>query len=102
MMILMSDGENFSSIDPSDTKFHTGTDIDQANAMTLETCDEIKDEDITLYTIGFGSGISADTETMLRNCSTNGANYFKARDSNKLGESFDKIATAVASLYLSK
>ena len=102
MVILMTDGENVLSVNTDDTRLHTGNDVDEANTITLETCDEIKEQNIVLYTIGFGDDISSATETMLKNCSTGGISYFRAQDSNKLAEAFDEIAAAVTAMYLSK
>lgn len=102
MLILMSDGENVSSVNSSNHTLHNGSDVDEANDITLETCNEIKDNDILLYTIGFGDAISSDTETMLANCSTDGISYYRAKDSQKLADAFDDIAAEITVMYLSK
>ena len=98
----MSDGENQSSVNPGNKAWHNGSNKDQANDYTEEVCDNIKDENILLFTIGFGESIPAATLSLLKSCSTGGVNYYNAKDGAALTEAFDNITSKLAELYLSK
>ncbi|MDJ0613441.1 MAG: pilus assembly protein [Rhizobiaceae bacterium] len=102
VLILMSDGENVASISSSEPSKHDGSDANAANQVTLDLCDEIKDLEITVYTIGFGSAIPTATQQMLEQCSTDGTNYYAAADAQQLSGAFDAIAKEITALYLSE
>ncbi len=102
VIVLMSDGENQSSVSPSDKAMHNGTNLTQSNKYTKEVCDNIKSKKILLFTIGFGTSIPQATLDMLKACSTDGANYYNAADGAALTAAFTNITSKLASLYLSK
>jgi len=102
VLILMTDGENVASINPSDNKRHNGNDSAAANQVTKDLCNEIKGQEITVYTIGFGTAISSTTLQLLQECSTDGSNYYAATDSAQLATAFDSIARQLTALYLSE
>lgn len=102
ILILMSDGENVSSVSTDDRRLHTGTNVTQANNVTARLCDEIKSNQIKVFTIGFGAGISGQVEELLKNCSTNNRNYYRAADADKLAAAFESIANSIVSAYLSE
>lgn len=102
IIILMSDGENQSSLDDFDKSRHTGTNLVQANQYTREVCNNIKEEGIKIFTIGFGNSIPMTTVDLLKECSTDGANYYNANDGVALTAAFSSITTQLSNLYLSK
>ena len=102
VLILMSDGENVSSISSGDPSRHNGSDVAAANQVTIALCDELKDLEIVVYTIGFGTSIPAATLQMLEDCSTDGSNYYAASDATQLADAFDSIASQLTQLYLSE
>lgn len=102
VMVLMSDGENQSSIAPSNKALHTGNNLVQANQYTIDICDNIKSEEILLFTIGFGTNIPTDTLDMLKECSTDSANYYDAKDGAALSVAFKSITSKLSKLYLSQ
>lgn len=102
VIVLMSDGENQSSINSSNKAWHTGSDKALANSYTQEVCDNIKDENILLFTIGFGDSIPQTTLDLLKSCSTDGSNYYNATDGAALTAAFANITSKLAALYLSK
>jgi Flp pilus assembly protein TadG len=102
VVVLMSDGENSRSADLPTNPTHNGSDVDQANDWTLEACEEIEAKGIKVYTIGFGTSISADIATILKKCSTNDDNYYAAVDAKELGEAFDTISKELSALHLSE
>ena len=98
----MSDGENVRSAQIPGAPTHNGSDVDQANEFTEEACDEIKSLDMVIFTIGFGTAIPAATEAILRDCSTDGANYYPAADGAALASAFDAISSQLSAVYLSE
>ena len=102
VVILMSDGENVRSAQIPGAPTHNGSDVDQANEFTEEACDEIKSLDMVIFTIGFGTAIPAATEAILRDCSTDGANYYPAADGAALASAFDAISSQLSAVYLSE
>jgi Mg-chelatase subunit ChlD len=102
VIVLMSDGENQSSINPGKKAWHNGNDKALANSYTQEVCDNIKDENILLFTIGFGDSIPQTTLDLLKSCSTDGTNYYNATDGAALTAAFANITSKLAALYLSK
>ena len=102
VIVLMSDGENQSSIYPLDKIHHTGTNLVQANQYTREVCQNIKDDGILLYTIGFGRNIPQATLDLLRECSTGGTNYYAAEDGVALTRAFEGITSSLSAFYISR
>ncbi|HET7411493.1 MAG TPA: TadE/TadG family type IV pilus assembly protein, partial [Pararhizobium sp.] len=87
IMVLMTDGDNTKSpqvetllnvpteidadINGTDTQqlpnpFNEGGDRDQADQMTREACQAVKDAKVTLYTISFGKDVSASGKALMR------------------------------------
>ena len=102
VIVLMSDGENQSSINFDQRELHNGTNLVQANQYMIEVCDNIKAEDIQVYTIGFGNSIPPATLDLLKECSTDGSNYYDAKDGAALTKAFSDITNKLSNLYLSK
>lgn len=73
----------------------------QVNARFSALCTAVKNKNITLWVISFGSGSNATTETRLSNCATPGR-YFTARDSAALQQTFRSIADQISQLRLTK
>ncbi len=101
-IVLMSDGENQSSVNPDDKAWHNGTNLVQANQYTREICQNIKDDGIKVYTIGFGKAIPQATLDMLKECSSDSSNYYAAADGAALSQAFKSITSQLASLSISK
>jgi len=101
-IVLMSDGKNQSSINANNPAFHTGKNLNQSDQYMREACDNIKDQDIMIFTIGFGTTIPQETLDLLEECSTDGINYYNAADGAALSLAFSQITTKLSNLYLSK
>lgn len=102
IIVLMTDGENQSSVNSGNKAFHNGKNLIQANQYTREVCNNIKDNDIQIFTIGFGTTIPQATVDLLKECSTDGSNYYNAADGAALTDAFSNITTKLANLYLSE
>jgi Flp pilus assembly protein TadG len=73
----------------------------QVNARFEALCTAVKNKNITLWVISFGSGSNSTTETRLENCATSGR-YFVARDSATLQSTFRSIADQISQLRLTR
>jgi Flp pilus assembly protein TadG len=69
------------------------------DARTAAACTAIKNMNITLWVIGFGTGVSAATKTRLTNCASPNS-YFDAADSATLNTKFKQIADDISQLRL--
>ena len=74
---------------------------DQVNARFTALCTAVKNKNITLWVISFGSGSNATTEGRLQTCASDGR-YFTARNSAALQQTFKTIADQISQLRLTK
>jgi Flp pilus assembly protein TadG len=74
---------------------------DEVNARFAALCTAIKNKNITLWVISFGSGSNSTTENRLSQCATPGR-YFTARSSSALQTTFASIANQISQLRLTK
>ncbi len=74
---------------------------DQVNNRFIALCTAVKNKNITLWVISFGSGSNTTTEARLASCASSGK-YFTARDSNTLQTTFASIANQISQLRLTK
>ena len=104
IMVLMTDGANEVSLGESvpwsNGIFHTGEDIDAADALTAELCQRMKSEDIIIYTIALEVD-DADTATLMRNCATSQAHFYDLSDESALSNAFKNIGFEVEDIRLS-
>jgi Flp pilus assembly protein TadG len=105
-LILMTDGDNTLAPVNDTAQKHADTNLatarPRANRYTSEACEYAKAQGITVYTVSFGSGLSAPTKAMLRNCASNPQNYFDATSGGDLATAFQAIAEGILKLYVSK
>jgi len=69
------------------------------NARTAALCTAIKNMNITLWVISYGSGVGTATETRLESCASPGR-YYKASDGAALIARFRQIASEISELRL--
>jgi len=96
-LVLMSDGENTKS--PNSNGYHNGNDKTKANEITKAVCDEIKSNDIELYTIAFEID-DATTKDLLKQCATSTDYYYDAKNAVDLKDAFDKISNEFRDIAL--
>lgn len=107
IIVLMTDGANtlsprlsWSFRDGHNHHTHRGGNTNLANSNTVELCQNIKGDNIIVYTIAFE--VSDDAiRTILSNCAGNGGRYFDATDAASLQDAFAEIADDLQSLRLS-
>ncbi|MFZ3482512.1 pilus assembly protein TadG-related protein [Sphingomonas sp. 3-13AW] len=72
----------------------------QINARFAALCTAVKNKNITLWVISFGS-MTTDTKNRLQSCATSGR-YFSANDAAALQATFKSIADQISQLRLTK
>eukprot|EP01013_Petalomonas_cantuscygni_P019196 TRINITY_DN368_c0_g3_i3.p1 TRINITY_DN368_c0_g3~~TRINITY_DN368_c0_g3_i3.p1 ORF type:complete len:687 (+),score=127.82 TRINITY_DN368_c0_g3_i3:2621-4681(+) len=71
----------------------------QVNSRFLAMCNAIKNQNITLWVVSFGNGVSSSAITNLQNCATSGK-FYNASNSAQLLENFRSIANDISQLRL--
>lgn len=84
---------------PTDGCTTTGTLTQQVNARTDALCTAIKNMNITLWVVSFGSGVSSTIQTRLQTCATPGR-FFSAANTSQLLANFQTIANQISALRL--
>jgi hypothetical protein len=97
-IVLMTDGDNTRS---ANHPWHYSSDKDDAEDKLGEVCDNVKNDNIIVFTVAFMVSDS-DTVNLLKDCATDEAKAFSAEDSGALVQAFADIAGELASLRLSK
>jgi Flp pilus assembly protein TadG len=115
--LLMTDGDNNigSGSYNSQTKVYSGgtysaygpwatyhlydSDLDSKLAAT---CQNMKDDGVTIYTVTFTSSISDASRAFFRNCASSEDKYYNAPTQADLKLSFQKIAAELSNLYVSQ
>lgn len=87
-----------SSSDKINCNATNGDAFDQAESL----CDAIKARDITIYTVGFGNGLSGSGGDFLRGCATSERHAYMAATGEDLREAFSNIARSISLLRLSR
>lgn len=100
-LIVMSDGDNTRG--PSDTgsAWHDNAGQTFIDGQTLAACAEANHRGLKVYSISFGTDVSANGKAVLRDCATKPSNFFDASNAAKLKEAFDAIAEDIYRLRLS-
>ena len=88
-----------SSPAPTDGCTETGTLTQQVNARTEALCNAIRNQNITLWVISFGDGVSGTAQTRLQNCASPGR-FYTASNTAALIDNFRSIAEEIAELRL--
>ena len=91
--ILMTDGE-YNTFNGYSNSAKSG---DAAKA----TCEEMKNDDIKVYTVGFMLSAGSDAEDIMRSCASDISKAFNAEDGDALKAAFEAIAIDIARLRLS-
>ncbi|MBK5263853.1 MAG: Tad domain-containing protein [Alphaproteobacteria bacterium] len=74
---------------------------DTVNARTEALCTAVKNMNLTLWVISFGSGVSSSAQTRLQNCASPGR-FYSAANSATLIANFQSIANEISQLRLTK
>jgi len=103
--LLMTDGDNnigggsssYSGYGPWTTLRLTDHDLDVKLAAT---CENMKNDGITVYTITFTSGINDMTKAYFRNCATDESKYYDAPGQQDLIDAFEAISRELSNVHI--
>jgi len=103
--ILMTDGEYNSTY--SNWGIPSGDGAGNGNGSSsigqaISICNQMKQQDIDVYTIGFDLGGNSTAINTLKNCSSDNSKFYTAENGEQLKAVFRDIALKVSTLYLSK
>ncbi len=102
VVVVMTDGINTMSNIYSAYGLSNEHDID-ANDLDdrfSETCDNMKEQGILIYTVTFDDGVDDDTKDLFRFCASSTANYHDAPTQDALEEVFEQIARELSNLHI--
>ena len=91
--ILMTDGDY--------NTWYNGNGNGNASEQAEAICENMKDEGITVYTIGFDISEGSDAADVMANCATNPGTAYMADDGAELKQAFRDIALSISTIYLS-
>ena len=98
VLILMTDGANTKS---PNYPYHSYSDGVLSNQLTEELCNNIKDDEIEIYTIAF-EVTDPTIGDILSACASAPSYYFMAMDAAALGRTFEAIGGELHALALTK
>lgn len=82
---------------PTCTNSYTNRIVD---ARTAALCNAIKNMNITLWVVSFGSGVNATSEARLRTCASSANHFYDADNTAALMTAFNEIALQISRLRL--
>lgn len=103
-VIMMTDGANtmhnwYSAYGKTSSHDISPNDL---NERFEETCENMKENDILIYTITFQSGVGDSTKAYYERCATSPTMYEHAPDDDRLISIFQGIANQLSKLHISK
>lgn len=99
--VMMTDGE-YNTFAGSTDNNPTSFPYVQSSKYAADTCTEIKNKGVRIYTIGFGNGITGTAKTTLENCASDLTKFFLALNQAELDNAFEAIARDIVALKLSR
>ena len=97
-IVLLTDGANTRSASYPEHDSQVEAD---ANALTSEVCDEVKAQNIRIYTIVFELS-DTTIENLMQNCASADGGYFDADNASELNAAFSDIAVDITDLALTR
>ena len=99
-IVLMTDGDNtLTASYPYHS--HNGGNTDVANAKVTELCNNIKGQDVVIYTVSLMVS-NPVSQAMLVNCASDGAKAFAADDPTALTQAFQHITESLLAMRFVK
>lgn len=101
-VVMMTDGNNTRDGIYSSFWFrnnHSLT-VNNFNERLEETCQNMKDQGILIYTVTFESGVNETTKGFYERCASTPDQYFDAPDPDDLIDAFNSIARELSNLHI--
>ncbi len=104
VVVMMTDGNNTTS--PYYSAYggarRNSVSVSDLNERFEETCTEMKQKGIQIYTVTFTSNISSNTKGYYERCASDATKYFDAPDQQDLIDTFEKISKELSNLYITQ
>lgn len=101
-LVLMTDGANTLSLeDPYLEGKHSGSDADEANALTATLCKNIKDAGIDIWSVAYNFD-DPTAKNMLQVCASSSGQFFDASNQADLVKAFEEISKSLFTVRLSR
>ncbi len=105
--ILMTDGEyNYTydntGVPTSATGAGNSANGNSSSAQALATCNQMKQDGIEVFTVGFDLGGNTTAINTLKNCASDNSKAYTAETGEQLKQAFRDISLKISSIYLSK
>ncbi|QUS55803.1 pilus assembly protein TadG-related protein [Pseudovibrio brasiliensis] len=71
-----------------------------SSVRAKEICKNMKEKNITVYSVHFGSSYAA--KRVMESCATSSSTFYKADNESELIQAFEKIANDIKNIYLSQ
>lgn len=102
--LLMTDGDNvngeiYNAYGPYNNLKVTDSMLD---SKLTQTCNNMKDDGITVYTVTFTSGINLATKNIFKNCASSPDKWYDAPNSEDLTSAFEQIARELSNIHITE
>lgn len=101
-IVMMTDGVN--TMHPWYSAYGRTSDHDigpeDLNERFADVCENLKDQDVLIYTITFTGGVSEDSKQYYKDCATSLDNYHHAPTQDDLIEVFESISRNLSNLHI--
>lgn len=101
-VVMMTDGDNTENGTYSSFWFTNKNNmtVTKFNQRFEETCEALKDQGVTVYTVTFTSGINDTTKGYYRRCATSEDQYYDAPSQEDLIDVFETISRELSNLHI--
>ncbi len=101
-VVMMTDGDNTENATYSSFWFTSKNNmtVTKFNQRFEETCEELKEKGVVIYTVTFTSEINDDTKGYYRRCASSDRHYYDAPDQAELLSAFNEIARELSNLHI--
>ncbi|MGE4314495.1 MAG: pilus assembly protein TadG-related protein [Pseudobdellovibrionaceae bacterium] len=102
-VVMMTDGDNTVNNIYTPYGGYTQSSVRSVTTMNdrfAETCQNMKDDGILIYTVTFTSGISDNTKDYYRECASDESKYYDAPSQTDLLNAFNAISKELSNIYI--
>ncbi|HOO50114.1 MAG TPA: pilus assembly protein TadG-related protein [Alphaproteobacteria bacterium] len=102
--LLMTDGDNNIGSSSSYSGYGQWSDLQltdhDLDERLAQTCENMKEDGITIYTVTFTSGINETTKNYFRNCASGTSKYYDAPEQADLINAFVAISRELSNIHI--